>query len=375
MSTVTMREMLEAGVHFGHQTRFWNPKMGQFLFGQRNKIHIINLEETLPLFGDALNYIGKMASRRGTILFVGTKRAAQKIIQEEAIRCGMPYINRRWLGGLLTNYKTVKQSINRLKELETMFAEGGTDKLSKKETIGLKRELDKLKSNLDGIKDMKGLPDALFIIDVGYEDIAVNEAVKLGIPVVGVVDSNNSPDGIDYVIPGNDDAIRSIRLYAKGAADAVIEGRGSVAHLGGEGGSDDFVELDESGAPMQEEKPRKAKKKTAKKKPVKEAEAKQEAAADKPAGTATIEEKAEAGDKAETKEEVKTEAGTEAKPEGEAKPEAEAAAAEPVAEKKAAPAAKKTAAKKTTKKKTTKKKTAKKKTAAKSADSKADEKG
>ena len=267
MSTVTMREMLEAGVHFGHQTRFWNPKMGPYLFGQRNKIHIINLEKTLPMFNDAINFIGKMAAKKGTILFVGTKRAAQKIIQEEATRCGMPYINRRWLGGLLTNYKTVKQSINRLKELEAMETDGGLERLSKKEILHQRRELAKLQSNLSGIKDMKGLPDVLFIIDVGYEDIAVSEAVKLGIPVVGVVDSNNNTDGVDYLIPGNDDAIRAIRLYAKSVADAIMEGKNSVAHLGGEGAGDDFVELDESGSPVTEDKPKKViKKKTAKKK-------------------------------------------------------------------------------------------------------------
>lgn len=394
MSTVTMREMLEAGVHFGHQTRFWNPKMGPYLFGQRNKIHIINLERSLPLFSDALNYVGKLASKRGTILFVGTKRAAQKIVQEEAVRCGMPYINRRWLGGLLTNYKTVKQSINRLKDLETMFAEGGTDKLSKKETIGLRRELDKLKSNLEGIKDMKGMPDALFIIDVGYEDIAVKEAVKLGIPVVGVVDSNNSPDGIDYVIPGNDDAIRSIRLYAKGVADAIVEGRGTVAHLGGEGGADEFVELDESGAPVREEKSRKAKagarKKPAKKKPVKETTAAKPEAEAK-AEPATPPEAAEkAAAEAETTEKTAAAAGTESeapKPaeavaEAETEKKAEAAAGAEAAKKEEAAAekpkepAKKTAARKTTKKKTTRKKTTKKKTAAASTSgSKAEEKG
>jgi small subunit ribosomal protein S2 len=376
MSTVTMREMLEAGVHFGHQTRFWNPQMAQYLFGQRNKIHIINLEQTLPLFNDALNYVGKLASRKGTILFVGTKRAAQKIMQEEAMRCGMPYINRRWLGGLLTNYKTVKQSINRLKDLEAMVSDGGTDKLSKKETLGLRRELEKLKSNLDGIKDMKGLPDALFIIDVGYEDIAVKEAIKLGIPVIGVVDSNNSPSGVDYIIPGNDDAIRSIRLYAKGVADAIIDGRGSVAHLGGEGGADEFVELDESGTPLplEEDKSRRAKvvttKKAAKKKtaraapvpaPESESEATTVQAVKEAVATEAVTEKPSAepvAEKAEPAAEVEEKAATE--PEAATKPEKEAA--KKTASKKPA---KKTAAKKTTKKKTAKKKTTKKKTAAK----------
>lgn len=249
MSTVTLREMLEAGVHFGHQTRFWNPKMGPYLYGQRNKIHIINLEKTLPLFTDALNFAGKIAARKGTILFVGTKRAAQKIIMEEAARCGMPHVNKRWLGGLLTNFKTVKQSINRLRDLEAMESDGSMEKISKREVLQVRRELEKLKSNLAGIKDMSGVPDAVFVIDVGYEDIAVSEALKLGIPVIGVVDSNNSPDGIDYLIPGNDDAIRSIRLYAKCIADAVIDGRGSVAHLGG-GDANEFVELDEAGTPV-----------------------------------------------------------------------------------------------------------------------------
>ena len=378
MSTVTMREMLEAGVHFGHQTRFWNPKMAQYLFGQRNKIHIINLEKTLPLFNDALNYAGKLASRKGTIMFVGTKRAAQKIILEEALRCGMPYINRRWLGGLLTNYKTVKQSINRLKELETMVSDGGTDRLSKKETLGLKRELDKLKSNLDGIKDMKGLPDALFIIDVGYEDIAVKEAVKLGIPVIGVVDSNNTPDGVDYLIPGNDDAIRSIRLYAKGVADAILHGRASVAHLGGEGEGDEFVELDESGAPMVEDKPRRGSKAPARKKPsrkkiaavAKSAPKEQETVAQAAAGA--VSEEQPPVDEAPTVEAPTVEAVAKEAPEEEAvavKEEApEASAESKAAAETAAPAAKKTvkkaAAKKTTKKKaTTKKKTTKKKTA------------
>ena len=250
MSNVTMREMLEAGVHFGHQTRYWNPSMAPYLFGQRNKIHIINLEKTLPLYEDAVNFASKMASKKGTILFVGTKRAAQSIIAEEATRCGMPYINRRWLGGLLTNFKTVRGSINRLKEIEAMQTDGGFERVNKKEQLMLRRELEKLKANLSGIKDMKGIPDAIFIVDVGYENIAVNEAVKLGIPVIGVVDSNNSPKGVDYVIPGNDDAIRSITLYAKGVADAILDSRQSIAHLGGAENSDDLIEIDESGAPV-----------------------------------------------------------------------------------------------------------------------------
>lgn len=278
-----MREMLEAGVHFGHQTRYWNPGMVPYLFGQRNKIHIINLEKTLPLYEDAINFASKIASKKGTILFVGTKRAAQSIIVEEATRCGMPYINRRWLGGLLTNFKTVRGSINRLKEIEAMQTDGSFERVNKKEQLMLKRELDKLKANLYGIKDMKGIPDAIFIVDVGYENIAVSEAVKLGIPVIGIVDSNNSPKGVDYVIPGNDDAIRSITLYVKGIADAVLDSRQSIAHIGATESSDDLVEIDESGAPVEvvEEVKPKVTKKTAKKKVVKKARS--DVAEEKPA--------------------------------------------------------------------------------------------
>lgn len=261
-----MREMLEAGVHFGHQTRYWNPEMAPYLFGHRNKIHIINLEQTLPLYNEAVNFAGKMASRKGRILFVGTKRSAQQIIREEAQRCEMPYVNKRWLGGLLTNFKTVKQSIKRYKELEGMEADGSFNRMSKKEALSYRRELEKLQASLSGIKDMPGLPDAMFVIDVGYEDIAIKEASILGIPVIGVVDSNNSPNGVDYVIPGNDDAIRSIRLYAKGVADAILDGRQSIAHLGAGTEGDDFVELDESGAPIADETASRAKKKTVRKK-------------------------------------------------------------------------------------------------------------
>jgi small subunit ribosomal protein S2 len=228
MSNVSMRLMLEAGVHFGHQTRFWNPKMADYIFGARNKIHIVNLEKTLPLYNDAINAIGKIAANRGTVLFVGTKRAARNTIQEEASRCGMPYVNHRWLGGMLTNYKTIRASIQRLMDLEEMSTSGGFARLTKKEALGLKREMEKLEKVLGGIKNMKGLPDALFIIDVGHEEIAVNEANKLGIPVFGIVDTNNSPDGIDYIVPGTDDAIKAIRLYSQGVADAVIEGRASA---------------------------------------------------------------------------------------------------------------------------------------------------
>jgi len=238
MSKVTMREMLEAGVHFGHQTRFWNPKMAPYIFGERNKIHIVNLEKSLPLYGDASNFLGRMAANRGTILFVGTKRAAEEVVAREAQRCDMPYVDRRWLGGMLTNFGTVKESIKRLKELEALIDGGGLDRVSKKEGLSLQRELAKLERSLGGIKNMNGLPDVMFIIDVGHEKIAVREAVKLGIPVVGVVDTNNNPDGVDYVIPGNDDSIRAIELYVRGAADAILEGR-QAAQLQMEGAEEE----------------------------------------------------------------------------------------------------------------------------------------
>lgn len=225
MSIVSMREMLKAGVHFGHRTRFWDPKMAPYIFGARNKIHIINLEETIPLFKDALNYVGRLAANKCDILFVGTKRAAQDIIKEEASRCGMPYVDHRWLGGMLTNYKTVRQSINRLKDLEKMRDSGEFEKMIKKEALMLTRELDKLDCSLGGIKNMKGLPDAIFIIDVGYEKIAIKEATRLKIPVVGVVDTNNSPDDVDYIIPGNDDSMRAIEIYVKAVADAILEAK------------------------------------------------------------------------------------------------------------------------------------------------------
>lgn len=225
MATVTMRDMLKAGVHFGHQTRFWNPKMKQYIFGARNKIHIINLEKTLPLFQDAITYVNKLAASNNKILFVGTKRAAGKTVLEEATRCGMPYVNHRWLGGMLTNWKTIRQSIKRYRELEIQSQDGTFDKLTKKEALMNQREMDKLERSIGGIKDMGGLPDALFVIDVDYEDIAVKEARKLGIPVIGVVDTNSNPEGVDYIVPGNDDAIRAVQLYTRAVADAVIEGR------------------------------------------------------------------------------------------------------------------------------------------------------
>ncbi len=241
MSNVTMREMLEAGVHFGHQTRFWNPKMAPFIFGERNKIHIINLEETMPLCKDAINFLGGIAAKRGKVLFVGTKRAASDAVRDEASRCGMPFVNHRWLGGMLTNFRTVRASIKRLKELEEMEANNSYEKIGKKEILELTREREKLEKTLGGIKEMGGLPDALFIIDVGYEKIAVQEASKLGIPVVGVVDTNNSPDDIDYVVPGNDDSMRAIKLYARLAADAVLDGKQSAGAL--DEGTDEMVEV------------------------------------------------------------------------------------------------------------------------------------
>ncbi|MGD2081887.1 MAG: 30S ribosomal protein S2 [Chromatiales bacterium] len=245
MSKVSMRQMLESGVHFGHQTRYWNPKMSPYIFGQRNKIHIINLEKTLPLYHDAMNFIGKLASNGGKILFVGTKRSARDAVREEAERCGMPYVNHRWLGGMLTNFKTIRQSIKRLLELEAMEADGSLDqKFHKKEALGLRREMEKLDRSLGGIKHMNSLPDALFVIDVGHEKIAISEAAKLGVPVVAVVDTNNSTENVDYVIPGNDDAIRAVQLYVQGAAAAVLEGRAVAAQTAG-ASEDDFVEVEE----------------------------------------------------------------------------------------------------------------------------------
>ena len=247
MSTVHMRELLEAGAHFGHQTRFWHPKMAPFIYGQRNKIHIINLDHTVKALYEATNFIGGIAARGGKILFVGTKRAAQETIAKEAERAGMPYVNRRWLGGMLTNYKTVKQSIQKLRDSEALVDSGGLERMSKKEGLTLTREVAKLNQGLGGIKKMENLPDALFVVDVGFERIAVAEAGKLGIPVVGIVDTNNSPEGLDYVIPGNDDAIRSIGLYAKAMADSILDGRLSSMH--DRGGLEEFVEVESPSQP------------------------------------------------------------------------------------------------------------------------------
>ncbi len=240
MSNTTMRQMLEAGVHFGHQTRYWNPKMDEFIFGARNKIHIINLEKTLPLYNDAMNYIGSVAAKGGKVLLVGTKRAARDVIKEQADACGMPYVNQRWLGGMLTNFQTVKQSIKRLKDLEAQCQDGTFERLTKKEALMRTRELEKLDRSLGGIKDMGGLPAAIFVIDAGHEKIAICEATKLGIPVISVVDTNTDPRGIDYIIPGNDDAMRAIKLYVEGVADAVSNARGASTVAAG-----DFVEVAE----------------------------------------------------------------------------------------------------------------------------------
>ncbi len=360
MPNVTMRQMLEAGVHFGHQTRYWNPKMEPFIFGARGKIHIINLEESLPLLKESLDFLSRLASRRGSVMFVGTKRAAGQAIAEEAQRCNSPYVSHRWLGGMLTNFRTVRQSINRLKELEQMESDGSFDRLVKKEVLQLTRERDKLERSLGGIKDMNGLPDALFVIDVGHESIAIAEARKLKIPVVAVVDTNHSPNGIDYVIPGNDDAIRAIRLYTQLAADAILEGRASAPTTAGN--ADEFVELDADGNPVESDTADKASpnaarvaKKTARKKAtVKAAEpekAIQAEPAAEPAEPAPAEKKAEAEAPAETPVETPVEKAE----------SAEEKAAEPAE-------AKPAASKKKTKKKAAKKKSATKKTVAKDKD-------
>ena len=388
MANVTMRQMLEAGVHFGHQTRYWNPKMAPYIFGARGKIHIINLEKTVPLLNDAMNFIGKLAAKRGSIMFVGTKRAASKAIEEEATRCGMPFVSHRWLGGMLTNYRTIRASVRRLKQLETMHEDGSVEHLVKKEVLQLTRERDKLERSLGGIKNMKSLPDALFVIDVEHEDIAIKEARKLGIPVVAVVDTNCSPEGIDYVIPGNDDAIRSIRLYTQLAADAVLEGRASAPQVEVE---DEFVELDEEGNPIKRkaDKPKKEARKAApKKKAAKKVVARKAAAepkAEKPAEEAKVEEpkteevpaeeaKAEEPKAEEPKaeeapaEEAKAEEAKAEEPKTEEAPAEEVKAEEPKAEEakaeEAAPEAEaKEEAKPAPKKKVAKKKAAKKKVA------------
>ena len=376
MPNFTMRQMLEAGVHFGHQTRYWNPKMEPFIFGARGKIHIINLEKSVPLLKDALDFLSRMASRRGTVMFVGTKRAAGQSIQEEATRCGSPFVSHRWLGGMLTNFRTVRQSISRLKELQQMEEDGTFAKLVKKEVLQLTRERDKLERSLGGIKDMNGLPDAIFVIDVGHESIAVAEARKLNIPVVAVVDTNHSPEKIDYVIPGNDDAIRSIRLYAQLAADAILEGRASAPVADGDG--DEFVELDADGNPVEttrETRDAAKKKKTAAR--VTKKTAKKKTAA-KPAAPAEASEpqaqpvaaEAEAPDAGNASTEAAAEPAAQAA-EAEVEPAGAAANAEPVkadADANAEPSKAEPAAPEAGKKKTTKKKAVKKKAAAKTDD-------
>ncbi len=293
MTDVTMRRMLEAGVHFGHQTRFWNPKMAPFIFGERNRIHIINLESTLPLFGEATDFVSKLVADGGTVLFVGSKRAARRAILEEAQRCGMPFVSHRWLGGMLTNFKTIRQSVKRLRDLEEITADDGSADFTKKEILGLSRERDKLERTLGGIKDMESLPDAVFIVDVGHEEIALKEAAKLDIPIIAIVDTNCSPDAVDYLIPGNDDAMRAIQLYAHGIAEAVLTGKASIPAV--PTGDDEFVELDQEGKPRTQESRTKArtttkkaaaKKAAGKKVKLKKAE-EEEREADSPAPEAT----------------------------------------------------------------------------------------
>jgi small subunit ribosomal protein S2 len=319
MADVSMRRMLEAGVHFGHQTRFWNPQRAPFIFGERNKIHIINLEKTLPLYLDALTFVRKIVADGGTILFVGSKRAARQAIAEEAERCGMPHVSQRWLGGMLTNFKTIRQSIKRLSDLEEITSsEGGRD-FTKKEILTLSRERDKLQRALGGIKEMESLPDAVFIVDVGHEEIAVREARKLDIPVIAVVDTNCSPGNVDYPIPGNDDAMRAIKLYAEGIADAVLDGKASIPDV--PTGDDEFVELDAEGKPLDATR---RGKRTSKKRAKTTRAPKAKAAADKPADAeaAAAEPEAPAAEAA---------PATEAAPAAEAAPEAEAAVAKEAA--------------------------------------------
>ncbi len=378
MADVTMRQMLEAGVHFGHQTRYWNPKMAPYIFGQRNKIHIINLEKSLPLARDAYAFVKNIVADGGKVLFVGTKRAAREAVREQAGRCDMPFVSYRWLGGMLTNYKTVRQSVKRLKVLEKMAEDGGFDKLTKKEVLGLNREQEKLERSLGGIKDMNSLPDVLFVVDVDHEDIAVREARKLGIPVVAVVDTNCSPDGVDYVIPGNDDAMRAINLYAALISDAVLDGKTSLPEVAL--GEDEFVELDADGKPKKSSGRKKTPKKTAKttrKATVKKVAAKVSAedkaetdtaaVAEAPAKDATGKETATPVAKAPAKDAADKEA-TEAVAEAPAKDEAgkEAAASDEAV---AVPAAKKAASKKSASKKTASKAAASKDGDEKAADS------
>ena len=287
MADVTMRQMLEAGVHFGHQTRYWNPKMAPFIFGERNKIHIINLEKSLPLAREASAFVKATVADGGTVLFVGTKRAAREAVQAHAKRCDMPFVSQRWLGGMLTNYKTIRQSVKRLMTLEQMAEEGGFDGLTKKEVLGLSREQEKLERSLGGIKTMRSLPDVLFVVDVDHEDIAIREAKKLGIPVVAIVDTNCSPEGVDYIIPGNDDAMRAIELYSGLIADAVLDGKASLPEVAL--GEDEFVELDEDGKP----KKTRAKKKNGQEESGQESDVRKKASAKKVEPEAKVEAEAE----------------------------------------------------------------------------------
>ena len=325
MADVTMRQMLEAGVHFGHQTRYWNPKMSPYIFGERNKIHIINLEKSLPLAREACAFIKGTVSDGGKVLFVGTKRAAREAVQTHAKRCEMPFVSQRWLGGMLTNYKTIRQSVKRLTTLEQMSEDGTFEGLTKKEVLGLSREQEKLERSLGGIKEMRNVPDALFIVDVDHEDIAIREAKKLGIPVVAIVDTNCSPEGVDYVIPGNDDAMRAIELYAALVADAVLDGKASLPEVAL--GDDDFVELDEEGN---------VKKTRAKKKPAKKAAKKK--TTKKVVSTKALAKKADdkAAESSDEDKPAAEEAPKAAEPADEDKPVAEAAEAAPVAKEEAA---------------------------------------
>jgi small subunit ribosomal protein S2 len=334
-----MRQMLEAGVHFGHQTRYWNPKMAPFIFGERNKIHIINLERSLPMAKEASAFVKATVADGGSVLFVGTKRAAREAIRTHATRCEMPFVSQRWLGGMLTNYKTIRQSVKRLKTLEQMAAEGGFEGLTKKEVLGLRREQEKLERSLGGIKDMRSLPDVLFVVDVDHEDIAIREARKLGIPVVAVVDTNCSPEGVDYVIPGNDDAMRAIELYTSVIADAVLDGKASLPEVAL--GEDEFVELDEEGKPKKATRKKASKKAASRKKATKKAASKK-AASKKTARKAADAETVEAGDEAAAaKADEKPAAEEKAAAKADEKPAAEEKAAAKADEK---PAAKKKAA-------------------------------
>jgi len=382
MADVSMRQMLEAGVHFGHQTRYWNPKMAPYIFGERNKIHIINLEKSLPMARDAYAFIKTIVADGGSVLFVGTKRAARESIRAQADRCEMPHVSYRWLGGMLTNYKTVRQSVKRLKDLEQMGEDGGFDVLVKKEVLGLRREQEKLERSLGGIKNMTGLPDVLFVVDVDYENIAVREARKLGIPVVAVVDTNCSPDDVDYVIPGNDDAMKAISLYSVLVADAVIDGKASLPEVAL--GEDEFVELDAEG------KPKRASKKKSGRKPARKATVKKKAdvtretakssdakadgdapAEEAKAAEAPVEAAPDAKAEAPAEEAKVAEAPVEATPDAKAEALAEAKAEEsaeadaPAEKKVAKKVAKKPAAKKAATKKPAAKKAATKKAAAK----------